>query len=281
VSARLALFFLATFALAWAGFFGAALHAGPGGLADPTVASSLLLYGGIFAPAAVALALTAHDEGRAGVRLLLGRVLAWRVRARWYAFALAYMAVVEVSVALLHRLLTGAWPPFGATPWYVMAAAISVSTWVQAGEEIGWRGYALPRLAALLGLGPAAVLLGLIWASWHLPLFIIAGTDTTGQSFPLYALQVTALSVAMAWLFVHTGGSLLLVMIMHASINNTKDIVLSAVEGANDPFALGASTAAWLTLGLLWVAAAFFLVRMPRTLPGSHAPIHEPWTPPP
>jgi membrane protease YdiL (CAAX protease family) len=135
---------------------------------------------------------------------------------------------------------------------------------VQAGEEIGWRGYALPRLAARLGLGRASVLLGVIWASWHLPLFFIAGTDTTGQSFPLYLLQVTGLSVAIGWLYGHTGGSLLLVMLMHSAVNNTKDIVPSAVPGATDAWALSPSLVAWLTVTLLWLCAGFFLFRMPR-----------------
>jgi membrane protease YdiL (CAAX protease family) len=53
----------------------------------------------------------------------------------------------------------------------------------QAGKEIGWRGHALQRLAARTGLARGSVLLGVIWAASHLPLFFIQGTDTTGQSF--------------------------------------------------------------------------------------------------
>ncbi len=146
-----------------------------------------------------------------------------------------------------------------------MAIAIVFSTWVQAGEEIGWRGYALPRLSARVGLAPASVILGVIWASWHLPLFLVPAADTFGQSFPLYLLQVTALSVAVAWLYWRTGGSLLLVMLLHAAVNNTKDIVPSAVPGATNPFALSPSLVAWITVALLWVAAAYFLARMRKT----------------
>jgi CAAX protease family protein len=102
-----------------------------------------------------------------------------------------------------------------------MLAATLLSTLVggQAGEEIGWRGYALPRLAARFGLGSASVLLGLVWAIWHLPLFLVPEADTWGQSFPLYLLQVTALSVAIAWLFANTRSSLFPVMLMHAAVN--------------------------------------------------------------
>jgi len=172
---------------------------------------------------------------------------------------------VKLSVAIVHRMVTGGWPRFGETPWYLMIAAIAVSTWAQAGEEIGWRGYALPRLSESLGLGPASVILGIIWATWHLPLFFFSGSDKVGQSFPLYLLQVTALSVAMAWLYWRTGASLLLVMLLHGAVNNTKDIVPSADPNAISPWAMSQSLVAWLTVALLWIAAAYFLFRMRKT----------------
>jgi hypothetical protein len=80
----------------------------------------------------------------------------------------------------------------------------------------------------------------------------------------VYVLQVTALSVAMAWLYAHTRGSLLLVMLMHAAVNNTKDIVPSVLSGAASPFGLNASRVAWLTMIILWIGAAYFLARMPK-----------------
>jgi hypothetical protein len=175
------------------------------------------------------------------------------------------MPAIKLPVALVHRVATGAWPRFGQEPWYLMAAAIVFSTWAQAGEEIGWRGYALPRLSDRFGLAPASVILGIIWASWHLPLFYVPESHTSRQSFPLYLLQVTALSVAAAWLYWRTEGSLLLVMLLHAAVNNTKDIVPSAVPGATNAFALSTSLVAWLTLAFLWITAAYFLVRMPKT----------------
>jgi membrane protease YdiL (CAAX protease family) len=217
---------------------------------------------GVFAPALVALALTDRAEGRAATLALLGRVFKWDLGWKWYLFAIAYMPVVKVSVAVLHRMITGAWPQFGQTPWYLMLAALAVSTWAQAGEEIGWRGYVLPRLSEYFGLAPASIILGIIWATWHLPLFFFSGGDTRGQSFPLYLLQVTAVSVALAWLYWRTGGSLLLVMLLHAAVNNTKDIVPSAELNATNPWALSHSLVGWLTVASLWIAAAYFLFRM-------------------
>ena len=253
-------FFVLTYALMWACFITVAAA----GIPVYAPLGGVLVLLGTFAPSLVALWLTARTEGEGGVRALLGGVLRWRVATRWYVFALAYIPAIKLTVALVHRLATGAWPRFGDEPWYAILAAIAFSTPFQAGEEIGWRGYALPRLAARFGLGRASILLGLIWACWHLPQFFIPEADTYGQSFLVYVLQVTALSVAMAWVYARTNGSLLLVMLLHAAVNNAKDIVPSALLGATNTFGLSASLVAWLTVALLWMCAAYFLATMRR-----------------
>jgi membrane protease YdiL (CAAX protease family) len=102
----------------------------------------------------------------------------------------------------------------------------------------------------------------MLWALWHLPLFFIPASGSDGQSFPIYLLLVTSLSIAMGWLYWKTDGSLLLVMLMHASVNNTTDIVPAAVPGASDPFSLTASSIALLTLGLSWLVAVLLLSQM-------------------
>src|SRR5215472_8030271 len=86
-----------------------------------------------------------------------------------------------------------------------------------------------------------------------------------GQSFPFFAVEVVAMSVALAWLWAKTGGSLLLPMLLHAAVNNSKDIVPSAELGAAHVFGLSHSPVAWLTAVVLWVCAAYFLARMPKT----------------
>jgi uncharacterized protein len=250
-------FFVVTYLVAWSFWLAAS------GISAAAPRGLLFLLG-TFAPGFVALWLTARTTGRSGVAALLRRLIDWEVPARWYLFAISYIAVIKLTVALVHRAVTGAWPAFGQTPWYLMLAATFGSVLVggQTGEELGWRGYALPRLAARFGLGGASVLLGLLWACWHLPLFFISNADTVGQSFPVDLAQVTALSVATAWLFAHTRGSLLPVMLMHSAVNNTKDIVPSAEPNATNPWALSHSLVAWLTVTLLSLCAAYFLLRM-------------------
>ena len=243
-----------------------------------TVVRLVLLLAGGSAPSLVAIALTARWEGRRGVRELLGRLLQWRVRLRWYAFALGYLLVIKLAAAVLYRVSAGAWPPFGHQAWYAVLVAVVGAGIVGGplGEEIGWRGYALPRLSSRFGAAVASVLLGLVWSCWHLPLFFTAGlspfADQYGQSFPTYLLQVTALSVAIAWLMGNTGGSLLLAVLMHSAINQTKDLVSSKVVGAGNMWAPSSSAVAWLTVGLLWVCAGYFLWRMRRRAPTQSAP---------
>lgn len=266
-------FFPLTFALAWV-CWGAAAEIPANRLS--AVRGPLFLVG-TFAPGIVALGLEAYGRGRAGAWILFQRIGLWRVAGRWYVFAIAYMAVIKVITALVYRSLAGTWPRFGETRPVFMLVVVILSTWAQAGEELGWRGYALLRLARRVGLPGASLLLGAIWALWHLPLFYIHAGDTYGQSFPLYFLQLTALSVAMAWLYWRTGGSLLLVMLLHSAVNNTKDIVPSVVPGAANPLALSSSLAAWISVTLMWVSAVYFLTRMRgaeigQTLPFAAAP---------
>lgn len=254
-----ACFFFLTYLVTWASWIPVVLK--PSLLPAPLSSSLWLL--GVFSPSLVAIALTAWKEGTTGVSTLLRALFQWRIKARWYLFAASYMAAIKLTVALAHRLIAGAWPRFGDTPVLVMLMAILLSTPVQSGEEVGWRGYALPRLAECMGFARGSLVLGVVWAFWHLPQFFRLGADTYGQSFPIWAAEVTALSVAIAWLYAHTNGSLLLTMLMHAAINNTKDIVPAGLANAKNPFSLHASPVTYLTAACLWVAATYFLFWMP------------------
>jgi len=260
LAGSLLLFFVATFAFTWACWIGVLAAHIP--LKRPI--AQLFITIGTFAPAFAALWLTWKYEGRRGIHALLDRALKWRVGIRWYVLAVTYLALAKLASALIYRLIFGAWPHFGTDPWYLMLAVIVVSTPFQSGEELGWRGYALPRLAERMGFAWGGVALGVIWASWHLPIFFIPGAYKYGQSFPVWAAAVTAVSIAMAHLYVNTGGSLLLTMLMHAAVNNTSDIVPAAQAGISNPFSFKASPILWLTTALMWIAGAYWLFRMPK-----------------
>jgi uncharacterized protein len=226
----------------------------------------MLLLLGTIAPAVIGLALTWYQKREAGLRATLSQLVKADVGIQWYLFAILYMPAVKAAVTLSYRLATGRWPPFGREGLVVIAIATVLSTPIQAGEEIGWRGYALPALAARYGLGPASIFVGLVWGIWHLPLFFLLAADKYGQSFPVYVSGVVAFSVAIAWLYGHTQGSLLLTMLMHSAFNQTIGIVSDALHPGEKPFALGASLSFLLTIAWMWAAAAFFLIHMPRFL---------------
>ena len=264
----LIVYFVVTFLMSWTAWFGAGVIA-PDASGPHGIIRTVLIYVGTFAPAVVALAMTAIETGRTGVGALIRRLVQADVAPRWYVYAIGYVFAIKLAIATVHRVVWGGWPPFSDEPIVLLFAATFVSTILlgQAGEELGWRGYVLSRLAARLGYAWSSLIIGTVWALWHLPLFYIAGADKTGQSFPIWGLSVVALSVAITWLYAHTGGSLLLTMLMHAATNNLGSIVSGATLGATDVWTFRASPMMTLTLVGLWIPAVWFLVKMPRYAP--------------
>lgn len=257
----LLLFFLIAFLVAWSLFITANLLSGN---AQFSALSQLLVFVGAISPGLVAIAITAVREGGEGVKSLISKISFKNTGAIWYIFAVTFIASIKLLAALVFFLLYDSWPPFGTTPVYAMLLAIPISALTQAGEEIGWRGYALPLMSKKLGLALSGILLGIIWATWHLPLFYITVADTFNQSFPVYLIQVTGLSVIMAWLLWKVNGNLLPLMVFHAAINNTKDIVPSASKASDSPFTMNASPIAWISLTLIWVVALYAIYAMTR-----------------
>ena len=260
------IYFVLTFAATWA--FWLAPGALPGShQLGAGVVGTLFLFLGIFTPAFAAIAMTARAEGQIGVAALIKQLFKWNVAARWYLFAVTYIVVIKLTAVLVNRVAFGAWPEFGAEPIVLMiaATAFSLVTFGQSGEELGWRGFALPKLADRIGYGWAAIVIGVIWAAWHYPLFFMDGVARPGYSILLFTIQVTGISVAVTWLYVRTGGSLWLTMLMHSAVNNLGPIVRTADRAADDPLTLDAPPMVWITALLLWVPATYFLVRMPPT----------------
>ena len=116
------------------------------------------------------------------------------------------------------------------------------------GEEIGWRGFALPRLQARFGPLRASLILGLLWAFWHLPHFLTsAQRGGPGMSLsvlyfnlPVFLVMVVALSIVFTWVFNRTEGSLFIAMLLHASINTFAGVTglftASIVKRSDLPF---------------------------------------------
>lgn len=159
--------------------------------------------------------------GRAGLADLLGRVLAWRVGWRWYASALLLAAGIPGLLALGARAAAIATPagvlPLGQVP---MSLLVEVGLfWLT--EEAMWRGFALPRIQLWLAPGPASLVVGVLWALWHLPLFAIAGSFQAGLPFAGFFVLTVATAVVLGWLYERTGGSVPVCALYHGAIDVT------------------------------------------------------------
>jgi membrane protease YdiL (CAAX protease family) len=191
------------------------------------LSSVSLLFGflALFGPGAAAMIVTAVADGRTGMRALFRRVAIWRVGLHWYAVALGLPAVLSLGVVGLSIAL--------GAPAEVQFSELSPLTvalfFLVIGEELGWRGYALPRLQERLGGLGASLILGILWAAWHLPNQFIPGLEFYGYGFGAFALYVVAMTVLFTWLANQSGGSVLLAWLFHGAIN-TLIFVNSAVD---------------------------------------------------
>ena len=219
---------------------------------------------GTFGPAIVALALTAAREGRSGLRALGERLLVWRVSIFWYLFSFLSTAAASLAAIGLHVLLGGEAGEFNdpAQLYLVVPAFLYVLFTSVLGEEIGWRGYALPRLQMRLSALGASVMLGLIWGIWHLPLFWMAGNFHQHIPVSLFLLQTTGFSVLYTWMWNNTRGSLLMAHLFHAASNTTLGVLPILPTSAYPT-----TRPLWLGVGFLGLmVAAVVAVYGPRRL---------------
>ena len=217
-------FFVLSYGLAWMVWI-------PTGMLAPNLVPSLALLGA-WAPSASALLLTAVIGGKAGLREWLRRALYWRAGIQWYGFVLFGVALIGTIAIALYALLGGAAPQPNLPPgvpleqWPIVLPILFLSNVFIGGpiaEEFGWRGFALPRLQARISALPAGLAIGVVWGLWHLPFYLFPeGAAVVGHiPFGWYLLLVTAQSVLFTWVYNHTEGSVLMMILFHAAINTT------------------------------------------------------------
>jgi membrane protease YdiL (CAAX protease family) len=190
--------------------------------------SPLWGFPAVFGPAVAAIIVVAVADGRAGLRDLLGRMARWRVGARWYAVALGLPAVLALAALGLHVVL-GSQPSVEFGGLSVLSFVVFV---LIVGEELGWRGYALPRL--LIGRSglSASLILGTLWGAWHLPTFFVPGAPQYGLPFSAFVLLTMAYSVLFTWVYLRTRGSVLVATLLHGAINLSQGLFLGGVDPA-------------------------------------------------
>lgn len=196
----------------------------------PFVVGLTVGWGFIF----VSLFMTWLTLGKAAMAILFKRFFLWRVSWKWYLVAIVLLPALQFVSMLLTVWLTGEPVDFShpmvrdivplSAPLFVFVVPWFIFEILTNGEEMGWRGYILPRLQTKYNALTASLIIGVIWSVWHLPKFFGTGTSG-GRSFFWFTVFCMAAAVLYTWLYNNTSGSLLLVTLFHAA-NNTAGMFL-------------------------------------------------------
>lgn len=163
------------------------------------------------------LGLVLREPG--GIRKLIAAWGKWRVGARWYAAALSPLFVAFLTAGIL-RLLGGATtgPQRPVVVQLLSFLVLSIVTGAM-GEELGWRGFLLPRLQQRFNALTSSLTVGVIWAIWHAPLWLLPGYGWDTIPYWSFALGAISSSVLFTWVLNNTGGSLVMASLMHLTLN--------------------------------------------------------------
>ncbi len=212
-------------------------------------------------PLSAGLLMTGLVAGRAGYRDLLARLLRWRVGFRWYAVALL---TAPVTIAAILSVLSLSSPDFipaivnSDNRLALVLAGIGAGLGGGICEEIGWTGFAMPRLRQRYGILATGLLMGVLWGAWHFPPFWEGDSFSGGLPTALLLGRLFTwllpYRVLMVWVYDRTE-SVLLVILMHASLIASSVMILM-------PPATGAANLTWILIwaAVLWVVVAAVVV---------------------
>jgi len=212
--------------------------------------SSPFFYAAMWAPNVAAITLTAAHGGWAGLKDLFARLVRWRVAPWVWLAAIGFYPALMLVVQLIG--LAFGRPLAGADAW--QHAAIGVFSLPALllgplGEELGWRGYLLPRVLQRMRPLPAALVVGSIWMVWHIPAFLASGLPQSGMVFPVFVLAGIALSVFVTWLFVNARQSILIAGIIPHAIANAYGNATGPMTWINAAVLVGGAVVLAIVLG--------------------------------
>lgn len=182
---------------------------------------SPIFYAAVWAPNVAAIVLTLTRGKSGALTALFAALFRWRVPVLWWLIALLFYPALVLIAQLISLALHQ--PAAPLTAWQlVLPAAFSLPALLLGplGEELGWRGYLLPRFIARFDPATAGLAVGFIWMVWHIPAFLVSGLPQSGMSFGVFFAGGIALSVFMTWIYVHTRASILLAgVVFHTVVN--------------------------------------------------------------
>jgi membrane protease YdiL (CAAX protease family) len=214
-------YFLMAYGFSWLAWVPYVLSQDGLGLLPVRLTQFGLLPGAFLGPFMSGFLMTATTEGKPGIGRLLRRFVLWRVGWQWYLFALLGIPVIIVLGFLtLPGALTALHLVFPQLVlFFPLFLLLEIFTSGLA-EEPGWRGFALPRLQRQLGPLWGSVLLGLLWQCWHLPLYLTSWGGGAGElEISEAILGTVGLTIVITWVFNHTRRSLLIAILMHATLD--------------------------------------------------------------
>lgn len=225
------LFFITTILLTWLLWFPAFLIQNHG--IPMRLSYDFFITVGTFVPSVAGFFFTYIFGGKAEVYSLFKSLLNVHISVKWLLFVFLVLPVVSAVSCLLFYLSGGALPQMQFSPWFIPIAFVHILIFMgPLGEEAGWRGFALKKMLGNLSPMKAAVLLGMIWSFWHLPLFFIKGTTqnalTSFGSIPVilgYFLYTVMISVLITLLYIMSNGSVFGSMLLHAVGNLSLGVV--------------------------------------------------------
>jgi membrane protease YdiL (CAAX protease family) len=251
-------YFVLAFAFTWIGSLVYYFTLSKGGQALPAflgLPGAIVWY---YGPALAAIIVTRAIDGTTGVRQLLRRLLTWRVGWGWYVFIVLYPLALHLTVVCIRWLLGGSEPRFftsegvpAGNPLLTLLGLVLVQILLRGlGEEPGWRGFALPKMLARWNALAASLLLGLIWALWH---FHPANFAALLPIAIWFVLNVVATTVVYTWVFNNTGGSLLIAVLFHMTLNVAEWVA---------PIGLfeGDTTGLAIQVAVLWLVVAALVI---------------------
>jgi membrane protease YdiL (CAAX protease family) len=259
-------YFLFAFGFSWLLFLpGLLTYYGVISLSDDIV--RLLAIAGLLGPILSGFIMTAFTEDGPGIARLLRRMVRLRVGLRWYVFALFGLPAAMTLATLMRPAALESFD-ISARPFFLVYLRAFISMVLIGGplfEEPGWTGFAQPRLQRLYGPLIGGLILGSLWALWHLPGFLIPSQDVadippraTVLDFVVFALALMGLRLIIIWVVNNTGNSIFMAILLHASWNTFYATAL--VRLFRSPIVVGS----YANLAIAACALALLLIAVTR-----------------
>jgi membrane protease YdiL (CAAX protease family) len=263
-------YFTLVYIIAWGGIL---VLIGPSGLQPAATRSMqqvlLVFVAMLLGPSLTGIGLTAVLDGKAGIREVVSRWLRWRVHPRWYAVALLTTPLLLLAIEALLSVVSPVFIPAliaSSDKATVLGFGLTIGLLAGFFEEIGWTGFAMPRMLARRSVLATGLILGVLWGTWHVLGDYWGNAGSYGSLYPVRGFLWVATLTAYRVLMVHVYGkttSLGLIQLMHASFTGGQVILGPALSAPSYLLWYGTFSAAlWILVGIVAMSQR----RVPRTV---------------